>query len=120
MPGLVWWLLTAHRQTVSWNVAIKAMPPAIRLFKSGAFFSLPKLAAENAFWLMPRNDVADFSAYWAHPVVGASNLFETLLQAIQGLLGCSIDDALDFVHQRIAAMHSLTAYSKELILRQCN
>ena len=107
-------------QAVSWNVSIKALPPAIRLFKSGAFTVLPTLAAENAFWLMPRNDVADFSAYWAHPVVGASNLFETLLQAIQGLLGCSMDEALDFVHERIAAMHSLTACSKELILRQRN
>jgi hypothetical protein len=99
------------------NLAIKALPSAIRLFKSGNFKPLYQLAAENAFWLMPRNDVADFSAYWGHPVVGASNLFDTLLQAIQGLLGCSVDEALDFVHLRIAAMHSLTRYSKELTFR---
>ena len=102
---------------VNSNPAINALPPAIRLFKSGVFKPVSQLAAENAFWLMPRNDVADFSAYWGHPVVGKNNLFDTLLQAIQGLLGCSVDEALEFVHLRIAAMHSLTRYSKELTLR---
>ena len=107
-------------QAVNQNLAIKALPSAIRLFKLSTFKTLPQIAPENAFWLMPRNDVADFSAYWGHPVVGATNLFETLLQATQGLLGCSLDEALDFVHLRIAAMHSMTRYSKELILRQRN
>ena len=101
-------------QAINASPYIKALQPQIRLWKVGSYKPLSQLAPENAFWLMPRSDVADFSAYWGHPVVGASNLFETLMSAVQGLLGCSTDDALNYVHVRIALMSSLTRYSKEL------
>jgi hypothetical protein len=91
---------------------VRTLSPAVRLFKTGNFKPLHVIACEAAFWLMPRNDVADFSAYWGFPIVGASDLFETLLAAIQGLLGISIDDALNLVHKRLANMAKLTRYSK--------
>ena len=99
---------------LSASPTVRNLPPAIRLFKVGSFKPLAKIAAEKAFWLMPRNDVADFSAYFGHPVVGATNLFETLMAAVQGILGCTADEALDFVHVRLASMASLTHHSKEL------
>ena len=91
---------------------VRNLSPAIRLWKNSSFMSLHVIACQNAFWLMPRNDVVDFSAYFGFAVVGAADLFETLLMAIQGLLGCTVDEALVYVHKRLANMAQLTRYSK--------
>ena len=99
-------------QLVHTSPQVRHLPPAIRLFKTGNFKGLHIIACENAFWLMPRNDIVDFSAYFGYAVVGAADLFETLLLAIQGLLGCTVDDALVHVHKRLASMAQLTRYSK--------
>lgn len=57
--------------------------------------------AHKAFWNMPRSDIVRFAALGGVVINEAASLCDSVLQAVQGILNVSDDQALDIVSQRV-------------------
>jgi hypothetical protein len=52
-------------QQMEHPVGARTLSPAIRMFVDGVFLPVKELAARNAFWCMPKSEVAKYCAYGA-------------------------------------------------------
>ena len=73
-----------------------------------------RVAANNCFWDMSRTNVQKFAELGEVFINGASSLFETLFQAVKGLLNCTDEEAMPIMGKRLADQNVSQAFADEM------
>ena len=94
----------------------KALPwePALRMFLKGERKPARKLAAENAFFSVPRSTMVRYASYFGISVDKQGSLMDILVSLIMGLLECSEADAVGHAHKRMLQYHEKTSWAKDI------
>jgi hypothetical protein len=84
--------------------AIGHWSPAIRFMMNDKFKPIAEVAAENAWWQLPRTVVVDFLNYEGIAVEAGASLFKVLLTGVMGVLKMDRAAAMVHIHKRLARM----------------
>ena len=94
--------------------AASTLSPAIRMFVGGVFLSVKELAARNAFWCMPKSEVAKYCAYWRAHLDANASTDEVVHTAVMECLKVDDARACDICHRRIVSLDKAAMFNQEI------
>lgn len=110
--SFVWrsWLWQAKKSPATMTQAVRIAP----VVEHGPRPILEVMALK-AFWSMTRTQVVAFAKLRDVAIPDSANLCDTLMAAVQGLLGVEPDDALKIISQRLAVNDLPTTWADEVL-----
>ena len=94
--------------------ARKTLVPAVRMFLDGKWKPVKVLAAQAAFFQIPKTVLVKFAVYWGVQVDKAGSVLDVLMAMVKAILKIEDDEALKICHSRLVRVSDASEHGKAL------